>query len=193
MGHEVKARHQEDQVDQKQPVACNGYFALFYEGLADIALTLARLDLAFIRLGLGEEESPDDEDDGWTGAEPEQRTPAMRRGIHKPAGESSREEIAERVALLHNTAHQTPSFRGKIFQRGGRRIAVEAPHGHAKKCAARKKLGVGVAKPGALGFVAVSANPILMDHMSIRHHDMLVPCSPRVQRPTRKCSWRFSV
>lgn len=152
MGHEVEPSHQEDQVDQQHPVAFESHLALLYEGLANIPLAPACFNLGLIGFCLGEEESPDYEEDWRAGTEPKQGTPTVRRSVNEAASKGSREEIAKRVALLHDTTHQTPGLGGEVLQRRSRSIAVEPSHGNAEKCTARKELRVGVAEAGSLGF-----------------------------------------
>ena len=133
-------------------MAFDGHLTLLEEGLADIALAPARLNLALVRFGLGEEEPPYYEENGRAGAEPEQGAPSVRRGVDEAASKGSREEIAKRVTLLHDATHQAPGLGGEILQRRSCRVAVEPSHGNAEKCTARKELRVGVAEAGSLEF-----------------------------------------
>lgn len=90
MAHKVEARHEEDEVGEQQPVVLEGDLALLDEDLADaLGLVVARLlaqALALeVRVGLGEHETEDDEEEGRAGAEPEQGAPVVAGGVDEAA------------------------------------------------------------------------------------------------------------
>lgn len=135
------------------------------ECLANIPPTFARLNMVLIRVSLREEESPDNKDDGWTGAEPKQRSPTMRCGIDESTGERSCKEVSKCVALLEYTAHQTSGLRRDILKRRGCCVTVKAPHGYTEEGTTGEELTVGVAETSTLGFAIRSVT----SHMNRIH------------------------
>lgn len=104
VAHEVEAGHEQDEVEQQQPVALDGDFAFSEEDAADrlfVAAVAAGLDAhahaLAVGLGLGHHEAEGDEEDGRAGAEPVQRAPSVGGGVDEAAGEGGSEEVSKGV------------------------------------------------------------------------------------------------
>jgi hypothetical protein len=149
--HKVEAGHQQHKVDKQKPMALESDLSFLDKGLANAAsMGLAQLLVGFVRLGLVQEEAPDDEDDRRAGAEPEQRPPFVRRGADEATSKGSGEKIAKRVSLLQQTTHQTPGFDGDVLEGCGGGIAVEPSHGNAEESSASKELTIRLGETSAL-------------------------------------------
>ena len=90
MGHEVEAGHEEDEVDEYQPMFFEGDFAFAEEGRADPTSSFLPIcpccpsnrSMLFINLRLGQQQSQSDDDNRRTGAEPEEWSPAVGGGVY---------------------------------------------------------------------------------------------------------------
>lgn len=104
MAHEVEASHQQDKVDEQQPVPPESHFALAQEGLGDAApgfLSRSPHGLAcLVDMCLGEHQAIQDDEDRRARAEPVQRSPAVGGRVDESAGERGGEQIAKGIALL---------------------------------------------------------------------------------------------
>ncbi len=81
VGHEVESRHEEDEVDEQDPVAAERDFAFLDEGAGDAALGFAGGDAFAEGDGLGQEEAEDYDEDWGAGSEPEEGAPAVLGGV----------------------------------------------------------------------------------------------------------------
>ena len=100
VGHEVEAGHQKDHVDQQEPVAFQSNFAFADEGAGDVAFGLAQRVASLVGLSLREAEAEEDDENRWTGTEPEERSPAVGSSVDEATSEGGRKQIAECIALL---------------------------------------------------------------------------------------------
>lgn len=90
--HEVEAGHEQDEIDQQQPVALKRDLALLEEGGGDTAADLSADGLALTeRLGLGETQTEGDDEDGRASSEPVEGSPAVRGGVDEGARKSGSE------------------------------------------------------------------------------------------------------
>ena len=143
--HEIEAGHDEDEVDQEDPVSFDGHFAFSEESTGDAgAGTVPSGDAVAIGLGFREHEAEGDDEDGWAGAEPVEWSPAVGGGVNKAAGEGGREEVAEGVALLQHTRDDSAGFGRAIFEGSGGGVAVDSTHGDPEEGAHSQELFVGV-------------------------------------------------
>ena len=70
MGHEVEAGHQQNEVDENEPMLFQGNLALCDESTRDIALPFSNRDSPAERLSLGQAESENYDQDRWSSSEP---------------------------------------------------------------------------------------------------------------------------
>ena len=82
MGHEVEASHQENEVEQEDPVLFERNPTFGKEGTCEVAAGLADGGSVVESRSLREAEAEDDDQDGRTGSEPVQRAPAVRSSIY---------------------------------------------------------------------------------------------------------------
>ena len=82
VGHEVKASHQEDEVEQEDPVLLKRNPAFGEESTCEVAAGLADGGSVSERSGLRQAETENDDQDGRASSEPVQRPPAVRSSIH---------------------------------------------------------------------------------------------------------------
>ena len=116
VGHEVEAGHEEDHVDEQDPVLLERVFALLHEELGRIRLLFADSLALLVGLGLGQAEAEDDDEDGGPGAEPEEGSPAVANGVNEGTREDGREKIAECVALLQHAGDDTTCGFRAVFK-----------------------------------------------------------------------------
>lgn len=119
VAHEVEASHQQNQVREKHPVSSKRNLALENEGFRDtgpssLSRSAHRLSL-LVHIGLGQHETEDDDQYRGARAEPEKWSPTVRGGSDETSSKGSRQEIAECVALLQYTRHQSSSLLGEIL------------------------------------------------------------------------------
>ena len=100
MRHEVEAGHEQDEVDEEQPVPLQGDFALGEESVGDVPVGLPHRCAITVRFGFWKAKSEDDDQDGWAGAEPVQWSPAVRGGIDKTASKGCGQQVSEGITLL---------------------------------------------------------------------------------------------
>lgn len=93
-----------------------------------------------VGMGLGQEISDNDEDDGRASAEPEQGSPTVRRGVDQGATEGGRKQVAKRVALLEHARDHTTGLLWAVFQRRCGDVAIQTAHCNAKEGAAGQEL-----------------------------------------------------
>lgn len=88
VGHEVEACHEEDEVDEEEPVSFQRYASFGEEGAGDASVRFPH-SLPFSEGScLWQAESENDDQHWWAGAEPVERTPAMGCSIDKTSCES---------------------------------------------------------------------------------------------------------
>lgn len=148
--HEVEAGHEQDQVDENEPVTLQRDLSFLYEGFADAAVRATQLLVGDVGVGLGHEQPPDDEEGGRRGAEPVQRSPAVRCRVHEGAGKGGGQEIARGVTLLQHTAEQATGLVGDVFESGRGGVAVETAHGDAEEGASSKELAIRASESSSL-------------------------------------------
>ena len=149
--HKVKTRHQENQIRQEQPVPLEDDLAFLEERLRNVPAGGAD-ELALLKgLRLGQQEAGDDDEDGGTGAEPEQRTPAVRGRVDQAPREDGGQEVSKGVALLQHAGDDAAGLFGAVLERRGRGVTVQAAHGDAKEGPAGEKLRVSLREAGPLG------------------------------------------
>jgi len=153
--HEVEPRHEEDHVAEGEPVLLEALLGFLYESASEAVQlgVFPELLTSDEGVGLGQEEPPQDEESGRTGAKPEQRPPAMRRVVRERPREHRRQEVAERVPLLQHPAQDTPRFRRRVFERGRRAVAVDPAHRDAEEGADYQEALVAAGRGSARGRV----------------------------------------
>jgi len=77
--HEVHASHEQDKVDEKQPVSLECNLALIDEGLPDIVSSGADTLALDISIGLRQAQTESNDQNWWTSSEPEEWTPLKDR------------------------------------------------------------------------------------------------------------------
>ena len=131
--HKVEPSHEENEVDQQQPMLAQGHLALRDERPSDVPLCLAHgLSLAEGHR-LGEGQSEQDDQHRGTRAEPEEWPPPMARGVHEAPREDRRKQIPKGIALLQHAGDDTARRLGAVLERRGGGIAVESAHGDAEQ------------------------------------------------------------
>ena len=103
MAHEVEASHEQNQVDEEDPVFLERDLALFKEYIADIIRPIrsSSKPLSFLEcLGLRQHQASDDEDDRWAGGEPVKRAPAVRSCVDKGSSKCGSKEIPKGVLIM---------------------------------------------------------------------------------------------
>lgn len=150
VAHEVEAGHQQDQVDEQQPVLLERDLAFADEDGADRVFARVaglRTEALALLVGfrLGQHQTRNDEEHGRACAEPVQRAPAVRGGVDEGARKGCAEEVAKGVlcdmalerltcngeggrlatyTLLKKTTHETASFGRAVFKSSGGGVAV---------------------------------------------------------------------
>jgi len=117
--HEVEAGHQEDEVDQQEPVALESHFAFREEGRGDILAGFADGFALAEDFGFREAETESDDEDWRAGAEPEElkvgqflktrgmhgkvmayRPPAMACCVDKTSCEGCGKKVTESISTI---------------------------------------------------------------------------------------------
>lgn len=143
--HEVETGHEQDKVDQQQPVALKRDLTLGHEGCSDTTTHLGtRLLTTTESLRLGQTQTERDDQQRRASSEPVQRTPAMRGCIDETARKGRREQIPKSITLLQQTRDNTTCFGRAILERSSRSVTVQTTHGDAKDSAAGQELLVGL-------------------------------------------------
>ena len=75
-------------------------FAFADEGAGDIAFGLAQCVASLVRLGLGEAQAEEDDEDRGAGTEPVEGSPAVRGSVDEATSEGCCEQVAKSIALL---------------------------------------------------------------------------------------------
>lgn len=135
--HKVESGHEQDEIDEQQPVPLEGDLALLKESRGDAATDLGTDGLALSEsLGLGETQAEDDDEDGRASSEPVEGSPAVRGGVDEAAGERCCQQVSEGVALLQETGHDTARLHGTVLESGGRCITIQSAHGDSEESTA---------------------------------------------------------
>lgn len=100
MGHEVEAGHEEDHINEKEPVSLNGSSAFLEECICDVLSCFADSLTFNERVSLREEESEDDQENWWPCSKPEEWAPSVRRGVDEASCEDCCEQVPEGVSLF---------------------------------------------------------------------------------------------
>jgi hypothetical protein len=116
VGHEIEAGHEENHVDEQDPVLLERVLAHLHEEFGRVGLLFADPLALLIGLGLGQAEAEYDDEDGGAGAEPEEGSPAVADGVDEGAREDGREKIAERIALLQHAGDDTTCRLRAVFK-----------------------------------------------------------------------------
>ena len=116
VGHEVEAGHEEDHVDEQDPVLLERVLALLHEELGRVGLLFADPLALLVGLGLGQAEAEDNNEDRGAGAEPEEGSPAVTDGVDEGTRENGREKIAECVTLLQHAGDDTTCGFRAVFK-----------------------------------------------------------------------------
>ena len=126
--HEVHASHQENEVDQQQPVSLESDFALFDKSFPDIIPSSPNSLALDIRIGLGQAESENDEEHWRARAKPEERSPPMRSRVDQCTSKHRREQVSKSISLLQHPRNDASGPRRAVFQCCGCGVAVQASH-----------------------------------------------------------------
>lgn len=135
--HEVESGHEQDHVDQCKPVVLNGLASLVNKATRGSGCILSHNLPLTIRLGLGEVESPDDEEDRRASAEPKQRPPRVDGCVNQRTSKGSGQEIADGITSLEQTGHDTTSCIWAVFKSSCHGVSVETAHGDSEESSAR--------------------------------------------------------
>lgn len=149
MGHEVESSHQEDEVNQQEPVPLQRNLALGDESACQTALLCSECLSGPESMGLGQAQPESNDQNWWARAKPVQRPPTVRGGVDETAGEGCCEQVSKGVSLLEHTGNDTSGSFWAVLEGGCGSISVESAHGNTEKSTHSKKLTVSLSKPGA--------------------------------------------
>lgn len=138
--HKIESSHQQDHVDQKQPVSLQRNTTLGDKCTGKTALLLADSLSCTEGIGFGQAKSEEDDENWRTSSKPEKGSPAVRGGVYEATCECSREEITKCVSLLKHSRDDTTSCLGAILQSCGRRITIKSTHGNTEQRADSQEL-----------------------------------------------------
>lgn len=95
-------------------------------------------------LGLRQAETEENDQHRRTGAEPEERPPAMRGRIDEATRKGRRKQIPEGVTLLEHTGDDTAGRFGAVLEGSCGGITVQTTHGDSEQSTAGQELPVGL-------------------------------------------------
>lgn len=140
--HEVEAGHEENQVDELEPVALQCDLSFSDESLAKVSIGVSDSNTLVELSGLTEAETKGNDEDWWAGTEPEEWTPTVRGGADETTRESSGQKVTKGISLLEHTRDQTTSSIWAVLEGSGSSVSVKSSHGNTEKGTASKELWV---------------------------------------------------
>lgn len=134
----VEPSHENDTIDAHLPLLTEHNLSLLPE-VRSMATSLASLARLNEKLRFREAHADQADSDRKSSSDPEDSLPCLDVATHTEVC-TSRADIAEGVALLENTRHETSSVHGTVFQCHSNGITVDTAHEKAEQRPNSKEL-----------------------------------------------------
>lgn len=148
--HKVETGHEQNQVDQQQPVSLNRNLTLRHERCRNTTTHFrARLLTTTESLRLRQTQTEGNDQDGRARREPIQRAPSMGGSIDQATRKRSCKQITKSITLLQQTGDDTTSLGRAVLESSSSSVTVQTAHGDTEEGTAGQELLIGLAESAA--------------------------------------------